>query len=123
MPTLAANQNAGAIAHCERCGDPCQVAPEKNPNATMLRAATVPKGQCVNCAVAHWFLVMGLTETHPTLPAGLDAQPVQEQFGRLMKVAISGASLAEINWTKVIANWSLPFPKRAKTRRTKKAAK
>lgn len=123
MPDLAANQNAGAIAHCNRCGDPCRVAPEKNPDATMLRKAAEPNGQCVNCAVAEWFFVTGLTEAHPDLPAGLDAKPVQEQFGKIMKTSISDATLAEINWTKVIANWNLPFKGAKKARRTKKAAK
>ena len=123
MPNLAANQNAGAVAHCERCGDLCKVAPDKNPNATMLRAADEPKGQCVNCAVAEWFFAIGLTEAHPDLPAGLNAKPVQEQFGRLMKTAISDATLTEINWTKVIANWNLPFKGAKKARGGRRVSK
>lgn len=121
--SIAANQNAGAIATCERCGELCKVAPEKNPSATMLRAAVEPKGQCVNCAVAEWFFATGLTQAHPDLPAGLDAKPVQEQFGKIMKTAISDATLAEINWAKVIANWNLPFKKAKKPRVGRKAAK
>ncbi len=123
MPDLAANQNAGAIAACERCGDPCRVATKTNPDARLLKHATEPKGFCANCAVAEWFSQHEMISQIGDLPNALLIKPIQEQF---MKVMIAGGADMkpnEITWTKVGQHWNLPFPKRTKTRRTKKAAK
>jgi hypothetical protein len=96
-----ANDNAGAIATCGRCGDPCRVAEAMDEDAKMLRLSKVPEGNCVNCAVAEWFYVTGLREAHPDLPAGLDAKPVQDQFAKIMKGQRADARPEEINWTGV----------------------
>lgn len=100
--------NEGTVARCSRCGDPCKVASDANPDAKMLRYAKEPKGLCVNCAVAEWFLVSGMREMHPGA-SSLRHKSVQDQFARVMFAHAADAKPPEINWEKVIANWDLPF--------------
>ena len=95
------------LCACDRCGDPCRVARKRNPDAKMLRHAAVPVGNCINCAVAEWFVVTGLRET--TDPKGLLLPHIQEQFAAIMKMSKADGKPAEINWKKVVANWNLPF--------------
>lgn len=118
---LVSNDNN--IAHCDRCGDPCKVNPNRNPDARMLRHAAEPKGFCVNCAVTQWFMNMEETIPMKDLPNALRAKPVQEQFCRLIQSANADAKPEEINWTKVVEHWALPFPKPPKKSRSKKAKK
>lgn len=99
---------AGRVAYCSRCGDPCKVADTKDPAAKMLRAADKPSGYCVNCAVAEWFYVTGSREICPD-PKGLLVPQIQEQFAKIMAASNADAKPPEINWTKVVANWDLPF--------------
>jgi hypothetical protein len=73
----------------------------------MLRHAKVPKGNCINCAVAEWFVVTGLRET--TEPKELLLPHIQTPFAVIMKMSKADGTPAEINWSKVVANWSLPF--------------
>lgn len=98
---------AGQTAPCDRCGDLCKVAATRNTEAQMLRAADRPKGNCVNCAVAEWFVVSGLRET--TDPQSLLSPAVHKPFEAVMRHARSDASATEIRWDRVVQNWSLPF--------------
>jgi hypothetical protein len=100
--------DSGAVGKCERCGDPCKVAPQKNPDARMLRASTVPQGYCVNCSVAEFFYVTGSRAICPD-PSSLRLKPIQEQFTRVMVAGKADAKPLEINWGHVIAHWDLPF--------------
>lgn len=99
---------AGRVATCSRCGDPCKVSEARDPKAKMLRCAEKPSGYCVNCAVAEWFYVTGLREGCPD-PKGLLVPQIQEQFAKIMAASNADAKPSEINWTKVVANWDLPF--------------
>lgn len=100
--------NAGQIARCCRCGDPCKVAEEKRQDAQLLRVADKPEGQCVNCAVAEWFYVTGSREICPD-PSALRHPHIQEMFARIMATGKADAKPAEINWEHVVAHWDLPF--------------
>jgi hypothetical protein len=100
-------RRAGQAATCERCGAPCKVSATTNTAATMLKHAALPKGNCINCAVAEWFVSTGLRET--TEPSALLSREVHKPFEAVLKLAKADGTPAEIDWTKVVANWSLPF--------------
>lgn len=114
---VAANENAGARATCERCGEACKVAEQRNEDARMLRLAKEAKGLCANCAVTEWFVVSRLAEMHPSLPKGLESPSVQAQFATLMRGMGADMKPEEINWTKVVEHWTLPFPSTQRARR------
>lgn len=105
---MPASPPAGRLGKCERCGDLCKVAAEKNPAAEMLRLAEEPKGYCVNCAVAEWFWVSRSRAMVPE-PDSLLWKPVQDQFAKIMVTARADAKPEEIDWKRVVANWNLPF--------------
>ncbi len=107
---VVANENARTRATCERCGETCKVAEHRDENAKMLRHADKPKGLCANCAVTQWFIVMGLAEMHPSLPKALELPHVQKQFAAVMASGGADMKPEEINWTKVVEHWTLPFP-------------
>lgn len=103
--------------HCVRCGISCQIAGPGNPDAKMLRRATVP-GLCVNCAVHDW-----LRNCYPVNtmlarsgPANLRYTHIQEQFTGIMKVGMADAMPDEIDWELIIENWDLPFSHPVKRR-------
>ena len=103
--------------HCVRCGVPCQIEGPGNPDAKMLRRATVP-GMCVNCAVHDW-----LRNSYPINmmlaragPVNLQYTHIQEQFAGIMKVGMADAMPDEIDWDLIIKNWDLPFKHPVKRR-------
>jgi hypothetical protein len=96
---------------CERCSRPCRVAPDRNPEAKLLRKSAVPKGVCVNCAATEW-----LMNTYPcnmlldqSGPEHLRHPAIQEQFAAIMASGMADARPDEIDWEAVIANWDLPI--------------
>jgi hypothetical protein len=98
------------VCSCDRCGRPCQVAPDRNPDARLLRKSAVPKGLCVDCATTEWLL-----NTYPcnllldqSGPDVLRHGAIQEQFAAIMISGNADARPDEINWERVIANWDLP---------------
>jgi hypothetical protein len=103
------------LCRCERCGVPCRVAAHSNPDARPLRHSTKPEGFCVNCGVTAFFQH---TEPLPELiatsggPECLRLDHIREQFEQILRVGMADAKADEIDWEKVIADWSLPFPKR-----------
>ena len=101
---------------CTRCGDPCRVSGPKNPDARMLRRAKTPKGYCVNCAVAEWFVVMEMRAT--TDPKVLLQPPIQAEFAAILKVSRADGAPEEIHWQHVIDHWDLPFQTGKKKRET-----
>jgi hypothetical protein len=101
------------IVYCKRCGAKCRVA-KGSSNAKMLRRAS--EGYCVCCAVHEWLL-----NTYPVNilitqsgPRCLLFPHIQEQFAGIMKSQKSDALPDEINWQKIVDNWSLPFPTKVK---------
>lgn len=97
--------------NCERCGAPCRIGGQGNPDAKMLRLSK-SKGLCVNCAV-HDFLRncypanMQLAEFGPN---SLLLPHMQKLFTGIMRVALADAKPVEINWEAIVENWDLPFP-------------
>lgn len=99
---------AGAQARCVRCGALCQVADRKNPDARLMRVASTPKGQCVNCAVSEWFFVTGLRGLVKDVKA-LALPHVQAGFVAVMESGMADTKPEEINWGHVADHWDDPF--------------
>lgn len=114
---VVANENAGARATCERCSETCKVADRRDEDAKMLKKAAEPKGLCASCAVTEWFIVTGLAEMHPSLPKALDLPHVQKQFAAVMASGGADMKPEEIDWSRVIRHWNLPFSSKARARR------
>lgn len=104
------------IGACERCGDPCRVNPNNNPDARLLRFAKEPKGLCANCAVTQWFFLHEEIMKIGDLPGALLVKPIQDQFIKVMQAGNADMKPNEIDWQKVVKNWHFPFPKHKKTR-------
>jgi hypothetical protein len=85
----------------------------------MLRFAETPKGYCLNCSVAEWFVVSGLRES--TAPGALLLRHVQAQFARVVGASVADADPGDIDWAKVVAHWDLPFHRRARRPGRKRA--
>jgi hypothetical protein len=103
------NSNDLQVVPCMRCGVPCKVADKSNEEARLLQASTKPQGYCVNCGVAHFLQVespMGQLIKDPQM---LLAPHVQAQFVRVMQAGDADARPEQIDWEKVVDNWSLPF--------------
>ena len=107
------------ICPCSRCGRPCRVGPPPNPDARLLRRATAPSGYCAGCAATQWLKttdpIAGLIEARG--PEMLRNEIVRNQFGAILRSGMSDATLAEIDWEAVVANWSLPVAGEKKARR------
>lgn len=105
--------NLGMKCHCERCGRECQVAPGRTEEARLLRKAKEPKGYCVNCGVTLWLVnaypINEIIEESPHGPEMLLHPHIQQQFGAIMRTGNADASLEEIDWEIVVANWHLPI--------------
>ena len=106
------------VCQCERCKARCRVAPDRNPQAKMLRKSAVPKGLCVNCAAHDW-----LRNTYPANMILAESQhgprilmhvSVREQFAEIMQGQNADAKPDEINWNLMIENWELPWPHKVK---------
>ena len=114
-------QEAYTTTPCLRCGHPCRVAAQSNPDARLLRAATTPTGVCASCHITAFL-------QDPGLPLGelLRERPVaetlrwpafQQQMVRLVQAANADLPASHIDWERVIANWELPHPKRPRKAR------
>ncbi len=101
---------AGATVHCSRCKVPLRLAPQRTEDARLLRKKTTPggTGYCLNCAVAEWFVLMGV-RAQVSDPKALLLPHMQRQFAVLMKSGRADADPAEINWAHVVEHWDLPF--------------
>jgi hypothetical protein len=104
------------VVNCGRCGAPCRVAGPKNPDARMLRRSAKPEGNCINCAVAEWFVLTSLRET--TDPKGLLLPHIQAQFAKILKVSRADGAPEEIDWQHVVDHWHLPFKTGKRKRET-----
>lgn len=93
---------------CQRCGTPCQVNAERNPEARLLRHAD--EGVCASCALTAF---LKATEPIATLiaakgPDVLLLPPVQAQIGALLAAGRSDARPSEIDYRAVVDRWELP---------------
>lgn len=114
-------KNAGRHANCQRCGIKCVVADQANLAARPIRRAD-GEGYCVTCALTQWLRSDDMDITR-LLPAGTDPREalrlphIQELVARIFKVGKADASADEINWQRLVENWSLPV---AQTRKKTK---
>lgn len=104
------------IIHCERCKAPCKIGGARNPDAKMLRRSSEPKGLCINCAVQDF-----LRNTYPVNillaqsgPQVLLYPHLREPFADIMRAGLADAKLDEIDWSRIVKNWDLPFPNKVK---------
>lgn len=94
---------------CLRCGVPCQVTTPGSEEARILRRTTKP-GLCASCALASFIKntvpLAGIVECQG--PDVLLLPVVQEQVYRVMEAGNADASPGEIDWPRLVADWSLP---------------
>jgi hypothetical protein len=103
------NSSDPQVVPCMRCGVLCRVADKSNEEARLLQASTVPQGYCVNCGVAHFYQVESPLGQLIKDPQMLLATHVQAQFTRVMQAGNADARPEQIDWDKVVMDWSLPF--------------
>lgn len=107
---------AGQLCLCNRCGQLCKVATERNPDARILRKSAVPDGLCADCAATLYLTTVEpiatlLKALMPAGPADLLEPRVQEQFARVLTAGKSDCDPSELHWEWMVINWALPFPK------------
>ncbi len=110
-----------AIANCARCGVRC-CKQSGNDEARLLQYTTSDFGLCVNCGVTEFLQSLDVIRTPgrgaaPFDPQSLRLEHVQRQFTAIMSAGKADARPNEIDWLEVIANWSLPFPRRPSRKR------
>ena len=102
------------ITNCQRCGKKCQSG-IGNPESRPFHRAS--QGLCVNCAITEFFKT---TEPISSILEGLMyktdqrillSPAIQEQVGHILEAGNCDASLEEIDWSTVMEQWELPFPK------------
>lgn len=105
------------IILCPRCSTPCKKSTPINKDARLLLHTSRSDGLCPNCAVTEFLLgvepVRAGIEKHGVEKA-LSNTAVREQFVAVMRAGGADMQPNEINWEKVIRNWSLPFPSHRK---------
>jgi hypothetical protein len=110
MTGMEATQTPGALAHCERCGRQLRVADSRREDSKPFRLAKVPKGVCPECVMTQF-----LYNTYPVNmqidiagPELLLKLHIREAF--LMCGVLNDCDLHidEIDWRRVVENWSLP---------------
>lgn len=104
--------NISPLVPCSRCGIECRVAPKPESRALMLRAAEIPQGHCVNCAITHWLMCCYPLNTilDEKGPESLLRPGETERIAPILAVFHADASPDEIDWERVVANWELPLP-------------
>jgi len=103
---------------CVRCGERCRKR-QGNPDARLLRHTTSDSGYCATCAATEF--LQGLDVITYRAPGRKPFDPecfrlphVQAQFGAVLLAGNADAKPDEIDWSLLIANWSLPFPRKRK---------
>jgi len=98
----------GKITYCQRCGDPCQSNPSKNPKARPFKRAS--HGLCAPCVVCKLFQEDGENGLRHALPLDFDPEGlrlphIQEQFARVLAIGGSELAMDQIDWEEVIQKW------------------
>lgn len=102
------------VAPCKRCGVPCLVGatqPNEAPYPLVtMRAAQTADGLCSTCA-AHWWLftVDGLRWTFEEGYGMLSFLGIRTRLNRLL--GLMHPELGAVDWDRMIAQWSLPWPR------------
>ena len=127
-PEFELLKNAGKQVDCSRCGAPCMVASKRNLKARPFQHGDGENGGfCGNCAATE-FLQSPAIDISYLLPEGTDvrealgAAHVQECFANILKAGMSDLKDFEVDWSKIIENWHLPFRKRRGKSGPKKVA-
>lgn len=104
--------NVGELCNCSRCGAACRVTPGRDAKAKMLRKSAHPDGFCANCAVTEY-----LANSYPinmllerSGPEVLRHPALRTPFAEIMESGHANMRIEEIDWDKVVDNWSLPLP-------------
>jgi len=99
-----------SVVACKRCGLTCRVDPIPQSNARLLKRSK-DAGLCVNCAVHD-----ALRNLYPANlllarsgPNVLALPHIQRQFFAIAQSAGTDATFEEIDWSRIILNWELPF--------------
>lgn len=109
--------NAGKHVHCQRCGAECKVAATANQAARLGRRAD-GAGYCPDCVITQF--LQEEIDVERILPHGvsvaeaLKAPHIQDSFKFLLAAGHADMNASEINWERVIQQWSLPFKGRAR---------
>jgi hypothetical protein len=90
------------------------VSESSNPVARPFRR--VSKGFCTPCVVVRFFQDDGECGIGHALPPdfdpeGLKLPHIQQQFARVLAIGCSELTMAQIDWDKVIAKWSIESQK------------
>jgi hypothetical protein len=101
----------GALANCERCGRLLRVAETRREDSAPFRLSKTKKGVCPDCVMTQF-----LYETYPVNMLIDEAGPEMLLNAGVMRMAFSSAGILdrcelqieEIDWERVVANWSLP---------------
>jgi len=101
---------------CLRCEKLCRPAKSKNPDAKPFRKAV--KGFCPDCVTTHFILsVEPLKDGIKKNGTDTLLNPMfQKQFEAVLKAGNSELPIEEINWSRVVDNWAMPWPIRIRPR-------
>lgn len=100
--------NNNLAGFCSRCGTPCVMRETSHPDARLLRRADKASGVCASCAITQFIksssLMIGIERN------GVDTllhRDVQEVFTSLLCAGNSDSDGSDIDWQRVVDNWSL----------------
>lgn len=108
-------------ASCIRCKKLCQKR-SGNPEARLLRHTTSDSGYCATCAATEFLQGLDVITYRPPGRKPFDPEcfrlpHVQAQFGAILLAGNADAKPDEIDWDALVAQWSLPFPRKNRRRK------
>jgi len=108
------------VVACMRCGKLCRKK-RGSPEARLLRYTTSDHGYCATCAAAEFLQGLDVITYRPPGREPFDPEcfrlpHVQAQFSAIMVAGNADAKPEEIDWSELIANWTLPFPRKGRKR-------
>jgi hypothetical protein len=106
------------VVLCQRCAKRCRAGKGRADSRPFRKAE---RGMCLECCVCALFqrptdgdaalpTALAMAVERGFKPEDLRLPHIQETFARLLNVGKSEATMEEIDWDEVIANWPLPFP-------------
>lgn len=106
---MQADRDTQGARACLRCSVPCSPSRPPGEDARVLRRS-LGDGLCANCAITDFLRRMSPLDVvlERQGPEVLLVPSIQAQVGRVLVAGNSDASLAEIDWPTVVANWDLP---------------
>jgi len=96
--------------NCERCGARIRLAPRRREDSKPFRRAKVAQGVCPDCVMTQFLyntypLNMQIDEAGPKLLLNPLVPQAFQMSGLLARCEMS---IEEVNWQRVVDNWSLP---------------